>query len=68
MYQNPGINPSQIRLENPLMNSQANNFTSSDIYNQFHAPMQENIYESNQNTSKLLFNNDNKTEINLNIL
>ena len=57
-----------MKMENSLNNSQANNFLSSNIYNQFHSPMKENIYDSNQNTSRSLINNDNKTEINLNIM
>ena len=68
MYQSQSINPSQMKMENSLNNSQANNFLSSNIYNQFHSPMKENIYDSNQNTSRSLINNDNKTEINLNIM
>ena len=65
MYQSQSINPSQMNIDNHLSNSQQNNL-DSNVYNPFHSSVKKNINYTDQSKTRLT-NNDNKTEIFLNI-
>lgn len=67
LYQTqPLANNTQIKMDNSLLNSKAN-YMSSSLYNQYHAPPQDNFFESKSVKSNLEVS-ENKNDIELNMM